>query len=110
MIPNSVNQNGIGRFPDFSSPFGRMSLAMQDHIFQVLHSVPSLLDMPTATSPYKVFHVMSQSCENHTGSHFGVQLNGDLLHDAHAKCSPNLTADLPHKYVQYCYRYIICET
>ena len=25
------------------------------------------------------FHVTSQSCENHTGGHFGVQLNGDLV-------------------------------
>jgi len=25
------------------------------------------------------FHVMSQSSENHTGGHFGVQLNGDLV-------------------------------
>ena len=60
------------------------------------------------------FHVTSQSHENHTGGHFGVQLNGDLVC---CKLRMQNTVqtwqlmDLPHKYVRYRYPvHVICET
>jgi len=57
------------------------------------------------------FHVTSQSRENHTGGHFGVQLRLSMLHDAHAKCSPNLTVDGLTSHVQYRYPvHVVCET
>ena len=49
----------------------------------------------TLWDPIERFHLTSQSRENHTGGHFGVQLKWRLSmrQVAHAKCSPNLTAD-----------------
>ena len=60
------------------------------------------------------FHVTSQSRENHTGGHFGVQLNGDLvccmMHVQNAVQTWQLM-DLPQKYVRYRYPvHVICET
>ena len=60
------------------------------------------------------FHVTSQSHENHTGGHFGVQLNGDLvccmMRVQNAAQTWQLM-DLPHKYVRYRYPvHVICET
>ena len=57
---------------------------------------------------------MSQSRENHTGGHFGVQLNGDLvcgkLRMQNAVQTWQLM-DLNHKYVWYRYPvHVICET
>ena len=52
--------------------------------------------------------------KTHTGGHFGVQLNGDLV--CCMMCMQNAVQtwqlmDLPHKYVQYCYPvHVICET
>ena len=60
------------------------------------------------------FHVTSQSRENHTGGHFGVQLNGGLV--CCTMCVQNAAQtwqlmDLPHKYVRYRYPvHVICET
>ena len=60
------------------------------------------------------FHVTSQSRENYTGGHSGVQLNGDLL--CCMVCVQNAVQtwqlmDLPHKYVRYRYPvHVICET
>ena len=65
--------------------------------------------------PIELFHVMSQSRENHTaGGHFGVQLNGDLvrcmMRMQHAVQTWQLM-DVPHKYVRYHYPvHVICET
>ena len=46
IIPNSANQNGIGRLPDFSSPFGRMkSLACETTTDSCLKwSLPSITE------------------------------------------------------------------
>ena len=60
------------------------------------------------------FHVTSQSRENHTGGHFGVQLNRDLvccmMRVQNAAQNWQLM-DLPHKYVRYRYPvHVICET
>ena len=38
-----------------------------------------LLVLVMQDSSIERFHVTSQSRENHTGGHFGVQLNGDLV-------------------------------
>ena len=60
------------------------------------------------------FHVTSQSRENRTGGHFGVQLNGDLV--CYTMRLQNAVQtwqlmDLPHKYVRYRYPlHVICET
>ena len=64
--------------------------------------------------PIEHFHVTSQSPENRTGGHFGVQLNGDLvccmMRVQNAVPTWQLM-DLPHKYVQYRYPvHVICET
>ena len=60
------------------------------------------------------FHVTSQSHENQTGGHFGVQLNGALVCCTmllqNAVQTRQLT-DLPRKYVRYRYLvHVICET
>jgi len=60
------------------------------------------------------FHVTSQSRENRTGGHFGLQLNGDLvccmMRVQNVAQSWQLM-DFPHKYVWYCYPvHVICET
>ena len=72
---------------------------------------PSSVFRPT---PIEHSHVTSQSRENHTGGHFGVQLNGDLvcctMHLQNAVQTWQLM-DLPHKYVRYRYPvHVICET
>jgi len=64
--------------------------------------------------PKELFHVTSQSRENHMGGHFGVQLNGDLvcctMHLQNAVQTWQLM-DLPHKYVRHRYPvHFICET
>ena len=52
----------------------------------VIHNLRATVDIAAGPLRLQVlfdvhkerFHVMSQSCENHTGGHFGVQLNGDI--------------------------------
>ena len=65
------------------------------------------------TNSIERFHVTSQSRENHTGGHFGVQLNGDLVCCKMRMQNAVQTwqlMDLPHKYVRYRYPvHVICE-
>ena len=45
----------------------------------MLHVLAQACPTMQSILPLERFHVTSQSRENHTGGHFGVQLNGDLV-------------------------------
>ena len=93
-------------------------------LFITMHVIVELAGVSECTISYswnwwayiaiERFHVTSQSRENRTGGHFGVQLNGDLvccmMRIQNAVQTWQLM-DLPHKYVQYRYPvHVICET
>ena len=92
-------------------------------LFITMHVIVELAGVSECTISYswnwwgyrlECFHVTSQSRENRTGGHFGVQLNGDLVCCMMRMQNAVQTwqlMDLPHKYVQYRYPvHVICET
>jgi len=84
-------------------------------VLSAKHSIQKrLLKIGKIQPSIERFHVTSQSRENHTGGHFGVQLNGDLvccMMRVQNAAQTGQLMDLPHKYVRYRYPvHIICET